>query len=102
MQESAVNTLADLNRVTAVQELCDSIDKEQNLRVISRMTRTLEILTGEKFYPLDIDAVKNGGKKIAIKKNTSHVIKVYLRLVLSRKGHLLEVTKMIINKLFHS
>ena len=63
VQESAVNTLADLNRVTAVQELCDSIDKEQNLRVISRMTRTLEILTGEKFYPLDIDAVKKWWEK---------------------------------------
>lgn len=58
MQESAINTLAILKRDTAVQEICDSIDKEQNLRVISRMTRTLEILTGEKFSPLDIDAVK--------------------------------------------
>ena len=58
VQESAINTLAILKRDTAVQEICDSIDKEQNLRVISRMTRTLEILTGEKFYPLDIDAVK--------------------------------------------
>lgn len=58
VQESAVNTLADLNRVTAVQELCDSIDKEQNLRVISRITRTLEKLTGEHFDPLDTNAVK--------------------------------------------
>ncbi len=58
MQESAINTLAILKQDTAVQEICDSIDREQNLRVISRMTRTLEILTGEKFYPLDINAVK--------------------------------------------
>lgn len=58
VQEAAINTLFDLNRETAVQELCDSIDKEQNLRVISRMTRTLEKLTGERFYPLDIDNVK--------------------------------------------
>jgi tetratricopeptide (TPR) repeat protein len=63
MQESAINTLAILKRDTAVQEICDSIDREQNLRVISRMTRTLEILTGEKYYPLDIDAVKTWWEK---------------------------------------
>ena len=58
LQESAINTLAILKRDTAVQEICDSIDKEQNLRVIARMIRALSILTGEYFDTLDIDAVK--------------------------------------------
>ncbi|MCF6153920.1 MAG: tetratricopeptide repeat protein [Candidatus Brocadia sp.] len=58
LQEAAVNVLYDLNRKMAVQELCDSLDSEQDLRVIARMTRTLEKLTGERFRPLDTDAVK--------------------------------------------
>jgi len=57
MQESAVNTLAKLNRETAIQELCDSLDRQKNLRVISRIIRTLGILTGKNFETLDIDAV---------------------------------------------
>lgn len=58
LQESAVNVLYDLNKKTAVQELCNSIDSEQNLRVLARITRTLQKLIGERFRPLDIEAVK--------------------------------------------
>lgn len=58
IQESAINTLAKLKRETAVQEICDSLNKEQNLRVVARMIRALRILTGAYFESLDINAVK--------------------------------------------
>lgn len=56
--EAAINTLAILQRDTAVHDICDSIYKEQNLRVIARMIRALCILTDEYFETLDINKVK--------------------------------------------
>lgn len=58
LPEAAINTLAILQRDTAVHDICDSIYKEQNLRVIARMIRALCILTDEYFETLDINKVK--------------------------------------------
>lgn len=86
MQESAINTLAILKRDTAVQEICDSIDREQNLRVISRMIRTLEILTGEYFDTLDINAVKTWWEKDTNKEKYKSFYKGYLEARTYMKG----------------
>lgn len=58
LREPAVNVLCDMNKKCVVEELCKYIDSLQGLRVISRITRALEKLTGEKFKPLDVSAVK--------------------------------------------
>jgi tetratricopeptide (TPR) repeat protein len=41
-----------------VQELCEAIDSENNLRVIASTTLLLYYLTGENFRPLEIDSVR--------------------------------------------
>ena len=86
MQESAINTLAILKRDTAVQEICNSIDKEQNLRVIARMIRTLSILTGEYFDTLDIDAVKTWWEKNRDQEKYKPCYKGYLEARTYMKG----------------
>lgn len=85
-QESAINTLAILKRDTAVQEICDSIDKEQNLRVIARMIRALSILTGEYFDTLDINAVKTWWEKDTNKEKYKSFYKGYLEARTYMKG----------------
>lgn len=86
MQESAINTLAILKRDTAVQEICDSIYKEQNLRVISRMIRALKILTGEPFDTLDINAVKTWWENYADKEKYKSYYKEYMEAVTYLEG----------------
>jgi|SRR3972149_1502113 len=81
MQESAINTLAILKRDTAVQEICDSIYKQQNLRVISRMIRALRILTEEPFDTLDINAVKKWWEKDANKEKYKSYYKGYMEAI---------------------
>lgn len=44
--------------VLNVQELCEAIDSEKNLRVIAKTTLLLFLLTGENFRPLEIDFVE--------------------------------------------
>lgn len=78
VQESAINTLARLQRNTAVQEICDSIDKEQNLRVIARMIRALSILTDEYFETLDINKVKTWWRNDTNKEKYKSCYKGYL------------------------
>lgn len=85
-QEAAINTLAILKRDTAVQEICDSIDREQNLRVIARMIRALSILTGEYFDTLDINAVKTGWEKDTNKEKYKSFYKGYLETRTYMKG----------------
>ncbi|MBM4056405.1 MAG: hypothetical protein FJ264_17395 [Planctomycetes bacterium] len=78
LRESAINTLAKLKKDTAVQEICDSIYKEQNLRVIARMIRALSILTDEYFETLDINKVKTWWGKNPNKEKYKSCYKEYL------------------------
>ncbi len=62
-REAAIDTLIDYNsnhriKDTVVQELCESVNSEQNLRVIARTTLLLNSLTGRSFRALEIDAVR--------------------------------------------
>ncbi|GEM_PF-6849019 len=63
MREAAIDTLIDYYKAgkikeNVVQELCESVDSEQNLRVIARTTFLLSNLSGKSFRSLEIDAVK--------------------------------------------
>jgi len=63
MREAAIDTLIDYYNMgkvkeNVVQELCESVNSEQNLRVIARTTLLLSKLTGNSFRSLEIDAVK--------------------------------------------
>ena len=63
MREAAIDTLIDYYnkgkiKENVVQELCESVNSEQNLRVIARTTLLLNYLTGKFFRSLEIDAVK--------------------------------------------
>ncbi|MBF8275857.1 MAG: hypothetical protein HW390_930 [Candidatus Brocadiaceae bacterium] len=62
-REAAIDTLIDYNNThrikdNVVQELCESVNSEQNLRVIARTTLLLNSLTGRSFRALDMDAVR--------------------------------------------
>ena len=62
-REAAIDTLIDYykeNRIknNVVQELCESVNSEQNLRVIARTTLLLNSLTGRSFRALEIETVK--------------------------------------------
>ncbi len=62
MREAAIDTLIDYNNMgkikeNVVQELCESVNSEQNLRVIARTTLLLSKLTGKSFRSLETDAV---------------------------------------------
>lgn len=57
-REAAANAIANLGRKSSVRSLCDVLSVEKNLRVISRITRALEIITKENFRPLDKEAVQ--------------------------------------------
>ena len=63
LRESAIDTLIDYYKEgkikeNVVQELCESVNSEQNLRVIARTTLLLNELTGKLFRSLEIDAVR--------------------------------------------
>jgi len=63
MREAAIDTLIDYYKEgkikeNVVQELCESVNSEQNLRVIARTTLLLNELTGKLFRSLEIDAVR--------------------------------------------
>ncbi len=62
-REAAIDTLInyfEAKRIknNVVQELCESVNSEQNLRVIARTTLLLNKLTGRSFRALDIDAIR--------------------------------------------
>ena len=62
-RESAIITLIDLHsqgkvKENVVQELCESVDVEQNLRVTSRTMLLLSNITKKSFRSLEIDAVR--------------------------------------------
>lgn len=68
VREAAIGTLIDfygspLIKTNIVQELCEAIDSEKNLRVIARTTLLLYYLTRENFRPLEIDSVKGWWEK---------------------------------------
>jgi hypothetical protein len=48
-RSAAANALNDLNRRSSVEALCELLAKENDLMVISRITRALETITKEKF-----------------------------------------------------
>ncbi len=50
--EAAANELAELKRESAVSVLIKRLSSERNLRVISRITAALEVITGTSFLPL--------------------------------------------------
>ncbi len=55
-REYSVNTLSIFRRKTCVAILCESLKTEQDLHVIARVTRILEIITGNKLQPLDLQS----------------------------------------------
>lgn len=62
-REAAIGTLLNFPypnsiKPNIVQELCEAIDSEKNLRVIARATYLLQQLTGKYFRPLEIDFVR--------------------------------------------
>ncbi len=57
IREAAVNALYQYDKKSIVEELCKLIKDEKNLRVIARATRVLEKLTGDKFEPINIEAI---------------------------------------------
>jgi tetratricopeptide (TPR) repeat protein len=93
LRESAINTLAKLKKDTAVQEICDSIDKEQNLRVIARMIRALSILTGKYFETLDINKVKIWWENDTIKKKYKSCYKGLLAAIAIDKRSSFRINK---------
>ncbi len=67
-REAAIDTLIDYYnegkiKENIVQELCESVNSEQNLRVIARTTLLLNKLTGKSFRSLEIDAVREWWKQ---------------------------------------
>ena len=67
-RESAIDTLIDYYKEgkikeNVVQELCESVNSEQNLRVTARTTRLWNKLTGKSFRSLEIDAVREWWKQ---------------------------------------
>jgi hypothetical protein len=68
LRESAIDTLIAYYKEgkikeNIVQELCESVDSEQNLRVIARTTLLLNYLTEKLFRSLEIDAVREWWKQ---------------------------------------
>lgn len=62
-REAAIDTLIAYNNThrikdNVVQELCESVNSEQNLRVIARTTLLLNSITGKSFRALEIETVK--------------------------------------------
>ena len=57
LQVAAINTLGRLKSKATVKELCRLLSVTTNLHVATRITRTLEEITGEKFRPLEFDKV---------------------------------------------
>lgn len=57
VREAIVNGLCVLEAKTAVESLVSRIMVEKDLRVIARITRAINKITGNKFGPLDRDAV---------------------------------------------
>lgn len=55
--EAAINTLSEINNKATVSELCTFFEKTDDLRAAARITRTLYIITEEKFRPLEFDKV---------------------------------------------
>ncbi len=75
LRESAIDTLIAYYKEgkikeNVVQELCESVNSEQNLRVIARTTLLLNYLTGKLFRSLEIDEVRGWWKQ-----NTNRPIK---------------------------
>jgi predicted Zn-dependent protease len=71
MREAAVNTIASFGSKEVVPLLCEMLPEEQSLRVRARITRTLELLTKERFHPLDFDAVSGWWKQHSKEKSYS-------------------------------
>lgn len=59
LKKAAVNTIYKKKDKSTVQFLCESIANEGDLRVLSRVTKTVSALTGEKFKPLEYDLIKS-------------------------------------------
>ena len=86
VRESAIFSLIEIHTKTpieknVVQELCESIESEQNLRVIARTTNLLEELTGEKFRPLEFDFVHNWWEANKEKEIYKSPFKDYLKAI---------------------
>ena len=58
LREAAINTASKQKNKKIVQFICESIENQDDLRLIARMTLALEKLTEAKFKPLDIESVK--------------------------------------------
>lgn len=87
-RESAIGTL--LNKFgendgtikeNIVQELCESIDSELNLRVIARTTLLLQFLTRRYFVPTDKDAIRSWWEENKDKAKYQSHYKGYLKAI---------------------
>lgn len=104
MREGAICSLFNIHTNTpieknVVQELCESIESEQNLRVIARTTNLLEKLTGEKFRPLEFDFVHNWWEDNKEKEIYKSPFKDYLKAIndfIEQKNLTIEKRKEII------
>ncbi len=56
LRAASVNRLSILNRKTCIATLCESLKAEQDLYVIARITRVLQIITKNKFEPLGLQS----------------------------------------------
>ncbi|MDG6025277.1 MAG: hypothetical protein E3K40_00930 [Candidatus Brocadia sp.] len=98
VREAAIGTLIDfyglpLIKTNIVQELCEAIDSEKNLRVIARTTLLLFYLTGENFRPLEIDYVKKWWQDIKTNQNTNHHTSITLKPFVTLREVLLPILK---------
>ena len=58
LTEAAINTLSQLKSKAVIAELCQVVFDSDDLHVVNRATRAIQILSGEEIHPLDFEKVK--------------------------------------------
>lgn len=81
LAEPAINVLSNLNSKASVKEICVFINKTDNLRAAARATRALEVITGERFRPLEFEKVTNWWTENSVNKIYSGSYEGYLSVV---------------------
>ncbi|MDN3513411.1 MAG: hypothetical protein NG747_03315 [Candidatus Brocadia sp.] len=83
VREAAIGTLTDFYvspfiKTNIVQELCEAIESERNLRLIARTTYLLQFLTDVPFRPLEIDSIREWWAKTRMIQSADHHINITL------------------------